>query len=439
MERSRRRVGTAVVLVVVFVAGAVAATAPTTPQASTGAPSNDGHAGLPTLDTTAVTPQANGTPARTGLGSGDRVGGVGTPTTLVGPAVAVGDDELRVRFDRYRARGLLAEAETTAQRRAAVRTVLNETRTAVDRLRERERAAARAYHEGAIDRETLFQRLAAVHLVAGEHRRAIAELERRAGGAFTFELRTEASALSRELALFRSPVRERVANGMTGESVPAVSAHATASGLAIETVDDGQYVRDVVRFDRYGPGDGEPLNTTTEVVDRLRVVYPEAFSASSGHSIASVGDRLFRAEFPHPQGSIRTYLNRDTGAVYRELQRLRLDRIETTVAASRSLDGVGVSVERVEGHDPTLVRIDRDTADVGTPDPVGTTVVVDNRTVGTTDDGRLWLLLGSTPANVSVRTPDGTVTVTVGNETPDTAAVSPALPPDGDTPVARGG
>ncbi len=439
MERSRRRVGTAVVLVVVFVAGAVAVAA-TAPTAPTGAPDTD-HA-VVSVDPSSL--QANGTPARTGLGSGERVGGVGTPTTLVGPAVAVGDDELRVRFDRYRARGLLAAAETTAERRAAVRTVLNDTRRAVDRLRTRERQAARAYHEGTIDRETLFRRLAAVHLVAGEHRRTLAELERRAGDAFTFELRTEASTLSRQLGLFRSPVRDRVAAGMTGESVPAVGVHATPSGLAIETVDGGEYVREVVRFDRYAPGEGERLNTTAQVVDRLRTVYPQAFSASSGHSIASVGDRLFRAEFPHPRGTVLTYLNRDTGAVYREVQRLRLDRLEPVVAANRTVGDVRVTVERVADGDPTLVRV-QETGDAGggPSNPVGATVVVGNRTVGTTDDGRLWFLLGTTPANVTVETPDGDVTITVGSAPNGTTAAaatpsSPAEAPDRARPFPGG-
>lgn len=423
MQRSRRQAGLAVVLVVVFVAGAAVVTTPAAP-ASGPAP------GVASPADGALAVQADGTPTRTGLGDGDRVSGLETPRALVGPAVAVGDDELRVRFDRYRAKRLLTEAETTAERRGAVRTVLNETRVAVDRLRERERSAARQYHEGAIDRETLFRRLAAVHLVAGEHRRTLTELQRRAGGTLTFELRTEVSELSRELALFQSPVRERVAAGMTGESPPAVGVDATASGLALETVDGDQYVRDVVRFDRYGDGDGDGLNTSAEVVERLRAVYPGAFPASSGHSIASVGDRLFRAEFPHPQGEIRTYLDRDTGAVYREIQRLDLGRVDPAVVTNRSVDGIRVTVERVGGRDPTLVSVrDTDAVVPGSRDPVAATVLVGNRTVGTTEDGRLWLLVGSTPANVTVRTPDRTVSLTVGaNATTTTAATAGRAP-----------
>ena len=379
------------------------------PAAGTGAGAAPVAAGL---DAT------NETPTRLGLGPGELTSETARPTTRLGTAVAVGDDELRVRFGRYRVRELLDSATTDAERRAAVRQVLEETRLAVDRLRDREVAAVRAYRDGATDRAGLFRRLAAVHLAAAEHRRTLSELQRRADGSLTFELETEIGTLDRRLSMFRSPVRERIADGAVGDTGGEVGVSTTEEGLALETVVDGAYVREVIRFDRYRGGDGESLDTTREVVDRLGVLYPYAFTASQRHSISLVERRLFVAEFPHPQGRVRVYLNRDTGEIYREVQRLELDQVHTRSAVDRTVESLRVTVDRVDGRDPTRVRV-RDNL---TDNPVEATVSVGDRTVGTTTEGDLWLVVGTAPVEMTVDTGDRTVNVTVGDTGTETQA-----------------
>lgn len=379
------------------------------PAAGTGAGAAPVAAGL---DAT------NETPTRLGLGPGELTSETARPTTRLGTAVAVGDDELRVRFGRYRVRELLDSATTDAERRAAVRQILEETRLAVDRLRDREVAAVRAYRDGATDRAGLFRRLAAVHLAAAEHRRTLSELQRRADGSLTFELETEIGTLDRRLSMFRSPVRERIADGAVGDTGGEVGVSTTEEGLALETVVDGAYVREVIRFDRYRGGDGESLDTTREVVDRLGVLYPYAFTASQRHSISLVERRLFVAEFPHPQGRVRVYLNRDTGEIYREVQRLELDQVHTRSAVDRTVESLRVTVDRVDGRDPTRVRV-RDNL---TDNPVEATVSVGDRTVGTTTEGDLWLVVGTAPVEMTVDTGDRTVNVTVGDTGTETQA-----------------
>ena len=412
MDHSRRRVGLAVVTLVTLAAGAAVATAPApsttavVQSAGVTASPDDVGSTLAVDDTGA----ANETPARLGLGSGPVVAETASPATRLGTAVAVGDDELRVRFARYRARELLDSATADTERRAAVRQVLDETSRAADRLRDREAAAVRAYRSDAIDRPELFRRLATVHLVAAEHRRTLTELQQRAEGSLTFELETEFSTLTRRLRMFQSPPRARLTDGVTGNSVSDVRVSTTETGLALETIVDGTYVREVVRLDRYDAG-GEQLGTTRDAVDRLGVLYPYAFAASRSHSISAVERRLFLAEFPHPQGQVRAYLNRATGEIYREVQRLQLDQVPTRSVVNRTVEGVTVTVDRVDGQDPTRISL----TDSATGDPVDATVGVGNRTVGTTEDGRLWLVLGATPTAVSLDTDGRTVTVTVGD------------------------
>jgi len=165
MSHRRRHAGLAAVVVVVLAAGAAAAAAP---GASTAAAGGDALAGAAAVAGAAPSPSdarppplaaghdaTNETPAQLGLGPGEVTSETARPTARLGTAVAVGDDELRVRYGRYRARELLDSATTDAERRAVVRRVLEETERAVDRLRDREVAAVRAYRDGTIDRGEL--------------------------------------------------------------------------------------------------------------------------------------------------------------------------------------------------------------------------------------------------------------------------------------------
>lgn len=365
---------------------------------------------------------ANTSPRRLQLGGGERVGESGSPTATLGTAVSVGDTDLRARFDRYRARQSLAAADNETDRRVAVRRVLEATAGVTDRLREQETAAVRAYHAGAIDRAELLRRLARIQVVADEYRRTLEEVRTRAdgGGVLTTELRNEIISTRAHLSGFQSPVRERIAVGVTGEDVGRVRVTATENGLTLETVLLGLYVRDAVRVDRYEATGGEPLDG--EIANRLRAVYPYAFEAPPrSERFRSAGDRLIRVQFLHPQGQVKAFLNRETGAVYRETQWLHLDQVYTETVVNRTTEGVRVTVDRVGGQDPTRVRL----VDENTEIPVGATVVLGNRTLGPTEDGQLWLLLGPTPANLTLRTDRGVINVTVGTPAGN-ASVAPA-------------
>lgn len=355
---------------------------------------------------------ANQSPERVGLGSGERVSESGAPGAQLGAAVSVGDGALRVRFDRYRARQSLAEAENESARRAVVRATLNETSAAAERLRGREAAAIEAYHAGEIDRAELLRRLARIQVAAGEYRRTLEGVRTRADDVLTTGLRNEIISVRMRLSAFRGPVHERIVAGLTGRDVGAVRVTTTGSGLAVETFVRGQYVRDVVRTDRYRGGEGEPLaDSPGKISERLLAVYPYAFSTPPlGTEFFPAGDRLFRVEFAHPQGRIRAFLNRETGAVYREIQWLQLDQAYTETVINRTTEGVRVTVSRVGGSDPTRVRL----VDADTGVPVDATVVRGNETLGATEDGELWVLLGPTPAELTLRTDRGPINVTVG-------------------------
>ncbi len=459
MDRPRRRVALVVVgLVLTVVSPAVAgliagggdADAATTdeggrlpalatePDALAPSVSQEGDATAPESGTGTSPPgdplarqvTANESPTRLSLGAGARVSEGGTPTARLGAAVSVSDGGLAVRFDRYRARQMIAAADNESERRAAVVRILNATREAADRLRAREAAAVRAYHNGTADREELLRTLARVEVAASEYRRTLTEVQDRAGDVLQESaLDGRLVGLDREMAAYQSPVRERIVAGLTARESGSVRVTTTQSGVAVEAIVGDQYVRDAVRLDRLATGgDGDPLTTPRQVVNRLRVLYPYAFQRATGSAVSTVSDRLFLAEFPHPQGQIRSYLNRDNGAVYREVQWLRLDRVPTAETVNRTVaaDDVRVTVSRVNGSDPTRLTV---TDTEGRP--VEATVERDNETLAVVTDGGAWFVLGPTPAELTVRTERGVVNVTVGaTASSQSSAVVPSASAD---------
>jgi hypothetical protein len=78
---------------------------------------------------------------------------------------------------------------------------------------------------------------------------------------------------------------------------------------------------------------------------------------------------------------------------------------------NRTVTGVRVTVARAEGRDPTRVRL----VDADTGTPVEATVTQGDHTLGTTEDGELWTVLGPGPTTLTLSTDRGPVNVTVGD------------------------
>ncbi|PSQ17731.1 hypothetical protein BRD00_06505 [Halobacteriales archaeon QS_8_69_26] len=353
----------------------------------------------------------NRTPHRLGVGPGPVRSGFATPGPDLGASLSVDHGEFGGAYILYLARERLEAAETDAERRDVIRELIERTRGRVEALRDREETAIRAYHNGSIDRQELLRRLARVDAEAGALRESVADL-RESYPSVILPFESRLLNLIRGLQSMEGPIRDRIGQSVQGQATTGrIHVEASGEGLVLELIDGELYVREAIRMDHYAP-DEPPSDIYSGIFERLNELYPQIPAESATTRIDSVGSRLFEITKSHSMGGLTLYLDRTTGEVYRETQRLRLDRIPTTKATSATGDELLLAVNRTPDGNPYRISV----VDVATGDPVDATVSVDGREVGRTGvDGVLWTLGPRGAFNVSAATERERINVTVSD------------------------
>ncbi len=362
---------------------------------------------------TATRAIVNGTPERLALGAGTVESGYGTPRADLGATLEMSDGELRSRYDAYRARRDVEAADTDYTKREAIHTALDGIERRIESIRAREQQAVRAYHAGDLTRRELLRTLARLDAETGSLRDAITDLQRVGASVIDRPLDRRLENLDGELQSLQSPVRDRIASGLRGGgSVGTVHVAATDTGVVLETVDDGRYDRDAVRFDNYDPGDEDRYEESLDaVLNRIGELYPWASTEQSGISIDWTASRLYVTDISHPQGTTLVYLDGGTGNVYREVQRLRLSRLPTESVETVVENGVVVRVNDTLGNNPLQISV----VDASTGDPIDAAVTIDDQQLGRTgSDGRTWALGPRGTATLEVDTGRETISITLG-------------------------
>lgn len=295
----------------------------------------------------------------------------------------------------------LNQADSDAERRAIVREETAKLESAVTELRERERAAYRAYHAGEIDERELAVELAAVHTAAVVLERSVSSLSDHAATVPDADRDEEFEALEVRTATLQGPVRERIADVLRGETDPTrVYVEADGGGVVLATVQDGHFYREAYRADARDPAGESSLQSLGDSEERIAELYPEIFPTARW-SYSEVGYGAHRGTGTYSEGTITVYLDRATTDVYREHLTLRLDRIDTTPLGNETKEGVRLSVETTAPGGPAVISLSN--ADTGVP--LSGEVTVDGRSLGETDDeGRIWIVTsrGSTTITASV-------------------------------------
>jgi len=358
----------------------------------------------------------NRTPNRLGLGTDDVRTGYGTPGPDLSASVATGDGELESGYGIHWYVYRIERAENASERRRLIGQTLDHAELRLQQLREQEADAIRSYHEGTATTRTLLRELVRIDAEAATIRRALEDLS--GYDALDRQLQVKIQDTQRGLESLEGPTRKRIRANLNGERTGLV-VHVTASsdGIILETVTDGEYVREAVRLDHYVAGsDGEPI----DIEERMLALYPDSFDPSQyrwGWSQTN-DPQLYSVFFIPPTGSVNVYLDSETDQRYRERQRLRVSELPTERVASKTGGGITVTVDRVDGDNPVLV-------DVSAFDrSVDAIVRIDDRRVGRTgDDGQLWTVGPPEEYTITVEGPSETVNVTVpGSATTDRPA-----------------
>lgn len=310
----------------------------------------------------------------------------------------------------------LRAVESRETREAIVDAYLEATVRELEALGAAERTAVQRYRDGEIGAETLLTRLAVIDARARAMEASLDRLQDVAPPTAAPPIRR----VKTELEAFQSPLRQRIAAAASGELDDA-QLHVTASpnGLVLETILNGNYHRNVVRFDNRNANGSDEINGDLgEIQDRLTELYPWGFDPKRITDYRTYPDRnVYLTEFRHAQGEMSVYLDGATSEPFREEQSLILSRLPVESETTEATENLTVDVTRTPHSGPvhlnvtTAVRGDDGNVSYEAVDAV---VEVDGRVVGETgDDGELWLVTPPDDYRITVVRGNTTVNVSV--------------------------
>jgi len=408
-------------------ATAPAADAPTaTPPAQTsadGAPTTAGDGPEPTENRTTPA-EAGEKPTVTADNTTTRLAVPGPKTTNhstvrldFAGSMATSSERIRSEYRVEIAVQQLQRVESREAEEAVVESYLDATVRELENISAAERAAVQRYRNGETRVETLLTRLAVIDARARAIEASLDRLQRVAPPTAAPRIRR----VKTELQAFQSPLRQRVAAAVSGRLDGDARVHVTASpnGLVVETIVDGNYHRNAVRFDNRNANGTDRINGDLgEIQDRLTELYPWGFDPKRITDYRTYPDRnVYLTGFRHEQGEATVYLDGATREPFREEQSLALSRLPVESVTTEAAENLTVDVARTRHGGPVNVNV---TSAVRSDDgnvsyeAVDAVVAVDGRVVGETgDDGTLWLVAppgdyrvtvvrGNTSVNVSV-------------------------------------
>jgi hypothetical protein len=308
----------------------------------------------------------------------------------------------------------LSRANTTAEKRVVIRRTGTRIERRIDRLRTEQRRTIEDYSDDGRSTKAFLDALARIETRARQLRGSIARLETAAAsipGTALGGRSVDAWARDRlvELGLFASPVRQGVLAALEGSDPIAVYAEVSETGVVLAAIDNGRYVREAYLPTERDEGPPEGPASISGALGRVIEVYPWAWNHSTGvRSAGGPGAGSYRFTLFHQQGRLSTYLDSETGAVFREIQAKPLRGVPTAPAVTASEAGLRVAVNRTYATGPMNVSV---TA-AGSGEPIDATVSIEDRTVGRTGSkGYLWAISPRGIINVTVA--DGNRTATV--------------------------
>jgi len=305
--------------------------------------------------------------------------------------------------------------ENTTGQRARLNVLHTEVarlETRVQELELRRNRAIDAYNSGDMGTETFLRELAAIDVSARGVESQFERIRQAAGLELPSDLRTQMTNLEADLLTLRGPVRQQVAQGMTGARDPVpVYTLTSQTGVVLTSIQESLYYREAyLGQNREQTGsnrfvsDGDPSGVST-ANSRATELYPWVYdNIRSGPNVEIVGNTsVYYVRLGHPHGSLDTYLDGRTESVFREFQVKSLDAVPVRTSTNVS-DGLSLRVNRTHETGPMELSV-RNNA---TGTPVDATVVVNGEVVGSTgDDGRLWTLTPQRDVRISVTTDSG--------------------------------
>ncbi|PSP57145.1 hypothetical protein BRC82_00920 [Halobacteriales archaeon QS_1_67_19] len=307
----------------------------------------------------------------------------------------------------------LENAETPEQKKQ----ILNRFRFRIENriisLKAEEQQVNSAFSNGSLSATEYLRALARITSEAGEIRTLATAMESHAKSVPNFNMEQEANTIRGKVVSLEGPIRNRIVSTARGEASPnRLFVAASENGVVLATIDDGTYVREIVRTDHRNPG-ASGQSTIDAAEQSVFERYPWAADNKGGYEVnAKFGTTsVYRLQFQHPHGELTVYFDGGTEQVFKEVQHKRLTGQQSlppgpsTANTSRNLT---VAVNRTYPGGPLRVNVTN-----ATGAPVDARITVAGESVGRTHgDGVLWTLGPAEQFQVSAVHEDATVNVT---------------------------
>lgn len=384
-------------------------------------------------------------------------------------AVALDATTIEARLAREAADERFAGVESPAARRAAVRASAAGIEARIAALRGRQGAAIRSFNSATTAERLFLRELALIDAAADDLAAAIDRIETRAGSVPDTTVDGEIVttwARDRRLALapLRGPVRDRLAETIDSEvAPPPIYVETTEEGIVLAGAFNGRYYRQVVLPAERTAGTNASRSTTTgavsnrtpsipsnvtpdvgtddrtftdiaDALDRVSTRYPGAWRRRT--SIDSTSSRemgVSQVTLFHDRGRLTVALDRETGAVFAEQQRIVLAAIPTPRSTTNTTDALELTVNRTYPTGPLEIGLTEPVTD----DPINGTVTVNGVSVGDTGpNGGLWTIQPRGAFTVVARNDNESVRVTI-NDTAGSTRRTPVPGASDATPPAE--
>ena len=314
----------------------------------------------------------------------------------LGPALDVAVDETDAAMETASLVERVDAAETSADRRQRILDALDRVERDETRLYERQRTAVRDHASGDLSNRELLDELVRIAAAAREYDERLDTLDALADETSGFSAPPRLAELRVRLQVYEGPVRAHaLAAASAAVSAADVHVHSSDDALVLATIADGQYVREVIRLDRWDRDGGSISNDAA--IDAVTEAYPETVALRQPDAFGA--GSVQRITVPHEFGLLRTYVSGGTTRVFVEHQRIDLDAFADTESVTEAGDGFDVTVDRSYAGGPVTVTV----RDEESGEPVsGVTVTkrvgdADSRAIGETDDDGVVRTLS--PAN----------------------------------------
>lgn len=353
----------------------------------------------------------------------DDVTEAGRTTIGMDAGLATGTDgrELQVAYDLEAFQTAFAAADSDGNRSAAVDDYVETLQSRASVLESRHREVVSDYGEGDVAADALLRERAAIDAEARHLQSTVTQVRTVAreepGYSLPDSLDGRLHNVAGRFDVLQGPLAERAATlSSRPDASQDVYVEGSPDGYVFASVQGSNYVREAYvgsAVNESAPDQFVAAGESRVIAAERRAeeLYPWVRNNTLSKASRGWGSTdIYRYDATFTDGQITVYLDGGSTDTFREGQRVALDSIPVSATAETRNESVRMTVNRTFPTGPMQVSL----TDTDAEESVDGTVVVDDRTVGTTgEDGHLWAIEPRGQVTVRATTTDANLTVTL--------------------------